>query len=258
VSYPHARTLLNKVPEVTIIFWVIKILSTTTGETAADYLNFDLGLGLTSTTFLMGALLVAALVAQFAVRKYIPWIYWLTVVLISIVGTLITDNLTDTAGVPLETTTILFGIALIVTFTFWYAVEHTLSIRSIDTRRREAFYWLAILFTFALGTAAGDLLAEKLALGYATALLVFAAAIAVIALAHFGLKLGAVITFWLVYILTRPLGASLGDLLSQDRDAGGFGLGATTTSVLFLAVIVIFVSYLSVTARPRTAMATSR
>jgi uncharacterized membrane-anchored protein len=258
VSYPHARTLLNKVPEVTIIFWVIKILSTTTGETAADYLNFDVGLGLTSTTYLMGALLVAALVAQFAVRKYIPWIYWLTVVLISIVGTLITDNLTDTAGVPLETTTILFSIALIVTFTFWYAVERTLSIRSIDTRRREAFYWLAILFTFALGTAAGDLLAEKLALGYATALLVFAAAIAVIALAHFGLKLGAVIAFWLVYILTRPLGASLGDLLSQDRDAGGFGLGATTTSVLFLAVIVIFVSYLSVTARPRTAMATSR
>jgi uncharacterized membrane-anchored protein len=258
VSYPHARTLLNKVPEVTIIFWVIKILSTTTGETAADYLNFDVGLGLTSTTYLMGALLVAALVAQFAVRKYIPWIYWLTVVLISIVGTLITDNLTDTAGVPLETTTILFSIALIVTFTFWYAVERTLSIRSIDTRRREAFYWLAILFTFALGTAAGDLLAEKLALGYATALLVFAAAIAIIALAHFGLKLGAVIAFWLVYILTRPLGASLGDLLSQDRDAGGFGLGATTTSVLFLAVIVIFVSYLSVTARPRTALATSR
>jgi uncharacterized membrane-anchored protein len=258
VSYPHARTLLNKVPEVTLVFWVIKILSTTTGETAADYLNVDLGLGLTSTTYLMGALLVAALVAQFAVRRYIPAVYWLTVVLISIVGTLITDNLTDAAGVPLETTTILFSIALIVTFTFWYALERTLSIRSIDTRRREAFYWLAILFTFALGTAAGDLLAEKLALGYATALLVFAAAIAVIALTHFGVKRGAVITFWLVYILTRPLGASLGDLLSQDRDAGGLGLGATTTSVLFLVVIIALVSYLSVAARPRAAMATSR
>jgi uncharacterized membrane-anchored protein len=258
VSYPHARTLLNKVPEVTIIFWVIKILSTTTGETAADYLNFDLGLGLTSTTYLMGTLLVAALVAQFAVRRYIPAIYWLTVVLISIVGTLITDNLTDAAGVPLETTTILFSIALIITFTFWYAVERTLSIRSIDTRRREAFYWLAILFTFALGTAAGDLLAEKLALGYATALLVFAAAIAVIALTHFGVKRGAVLTFWLVYILTRPLGASLGDLLSQDRGAGGLGLGATTTSFLFLVVIIGLVSYLSIVARPRTALATSR
>jgi uncharacterized membrane-anchored protein len=258
VSYPQARTLLNKVPEVTIIFWVIKVLSTTTGETAADYLNFDLGLGLTNTTYLMGALLVAALVAQFAVRRYIPAIYWLAVVLISIVGTLITDNLTDAANVPLETTTIIFSLALIVTFAFWYALERTLSIRSIDTRRREAFYWLAILFTFALGTAAGDLLAEKLELGYATALLVFAAAITVVALAHFGMKLGAVIAFWLVYILTRPLGASLGDLLSQDRDAGGFGLGATTTSVLFLAVITALVSYLSIAARPRTALATPR
>jgi uncharacterized membrane-anchored protein len=250
VSYPQARTLLNKVPEVTIIFWVIKILSTTTGETAADYLNFNLGLGLTSTTYLMSALLVAALVAQFAVRRYIPAIYWLTVVLISIVGTLITDNLTDTAGVPLETTTVVFSIALIATFAFWYAVERTLSIRSIDTRRREAFYWLAILFTFALGTAAGDLLAEKLALGYAMALLVFAAAIAVIALTHFGVKRGAVISFWLVYILTRPLGASLGDLLSQDRDAGGLGMGATMTSLLFLVVIVVLVTYLSVKPRP--------
>lgn len=250
MSYPQARTLLNKVPEVTIIFWAIKVLSTTTGETAADYLNFDLGLGLTNTTYLMGALLVAALVAQFAVKRYIPAIYWLAVVLISIVGTLITDNLTDAANVPLETTTIVFSIALIATFAFWYAIERTLSIRGIDTRRREAFYWLAILFTFALGTAAGDLLAEKLALGYATALLVFAAAIAVVALAHFGMKLGAVIAFWLVYILTRPLGASLGDLLSQDRDAGGLGLGATTTSVLFLAVIIALVTYLSVRTRP--------
>jgi uncharacterized membrane-anchored protein len=246
----YLRALLNKVPEVTAIFWIIKVLSTTTGETAADYLNFDLGLGLTVTTYVMGVLLVAALVVQFAVRRYIPAIYWLAVVLISIVGTLITDNLTDAAGVPLETTTIVFSIALIVVFAFWYALERTLSIRSIDTRRREAFYWLAILFTFALGTAAGDLLAEKLALGYATALLVFAAAIAVVALAHFALKLGAVIAFWLVYILTRPLGASLGDLLSQDRDAGGLGMGATSTSLSFLVIILALVVYLSVKPRP--------
>lgn len=251
MTYPqHGRALLNKVPEVTIIFWLIKVLSTTTGETAADYLNFDLGLGLTVTTYLMGALLIVALIAQFAVRRYIPAVYWLAVVLISIVGTLITDNLTDAAGIPLETTTIVFSVALIITFAVWYAVERTLSIRSVDTRRREAFYWLAILFTFALGTAAGDLLAEKLALGYAPALLVFAGAIAVIAFAHFALRLGAVIAFWLVYILTRPLGASLGDLLSQDRDAGGFGLGATTTSLLFLVIIVAMVIYLSTRPAP--------
>jgi uncharacterized membrane-anchored protein len=179
---------MNKVPEVTVVFWLIKVLSTTTGETAADYLNFDLGLGLTTTTYLMGALLVAALAVQFALRRHVPAVYWLAVVLISIVGTLITDNLTDTAGMPLETTTIVFSAALVVTFAVWYAVEGTLSIRAIDSRRREAFYWLAILFTFALGTAAGDLLAEKLALGYATALLVFGAAIAIIAAAHFALR----------------------------------------------------------------------
>jgi uncharacterized membrane-anchored protein len=253
LSYQAVRDrtqLLNKVPEVTIVFWLIKILSTTTGETAADYLNFDLGLGLTSTTYLMGALLLGVLAIQFALTRYVPAVYWLTVVLISIVGTLITDNLTDTAGIPLETTTIVFSAALIATFAIWYAVERTLSIRSIDTRRREAFYWLAILFTFALGTAAGDLVAEKLALGYATAAIIFALVIAVIALAHVVLKLGAVIAFWLVYILTRPLGASLGDLASQDRGAGGLGMGATTTSVVFLVIIVALVGYLSTARRP--------
>ena len=151
------RRMLNKVPEVTLYFWVIKILCTTVGETAADYLNENLGFGLTNTTYLVGALLIAALVFQFRARKYVPGIYWLAVVLISVVGTLITDNLVDNFGVALETTTIAFSIALAVTFAAWYRSEHTLSIHTIVTTRREAFYWLAILFTFALGTAAGDL-----------------------------------------------------------------------------------------------------
>ena len=254
----RGRTLLNKVPEVTAVFWIIKVLSTTVGETAADYLNFNLNLGLTSTTYLMSALLVIALIVQFRAGRYIPWVYWLAVVMISIVGTLITDNLTDTAGVPLETTTIVFSAALVVTFAIWYALERTLSIRAIDTGRREAFYWLAILFTFALGTAAGDLAAEKLDLGYATAVLIFAALIALVALARFGVKLNAVLSFWLVYILTRPLGASLGDLLSQDRHVGGLGLGATVTSVVFLITIVALVGYLTVGSRPRAALATTR
>jgi uncharacterized membrane-anchored protein len=248
------RTILNKVPEVTAIFWIIKVLSTTTGETAADYLNVNLGLGLTTTTWLMTGLLAAALVAQFATRRHIPAVYWLAVVLISIVGTLITDNLTDTAGVPLETTTIAFSIALVAVFAFWYATERTLSIRAIDTRRREAFYWLAILFTFALGTAAGDLASEQLALGYGLALLIFGALIAVVALARLGARLNTVLSFWLVYILTRPLGASLGDLLSQNHDDGGLGFGPTTTSMLFLTVILVLVSYLSLTPRRTPAM----
>jgi uncharacterized membrane-anchored protein len=241
--------MLNKVPEVTLYFWLIKVLCTTVGETAADYLNANLGLGLTNTTYVMGALLIVALAVQFRKRQYVPSVYWLAVVLISVVGTLITDNLTDNFGVALETTTIIFSIALAVTFAAWFASERTLSIHTICTSRREGFYWLAILFTFALGTAAGDLIAERLAVGYWKSALIFGAAIALIALAHYRLRLNAVLAFWLAYILTRPLGASIGDYVSQTRADGGLGLGTTGTSVLFLATILALVVYLTVTRR---------
>jgi uncharacterized membrane-anchored protein len=243
------RTMLSKVPEVTLFFWIIKILCTTVGETAADYLNETLGLGLTKTTYILGSLLIAVLLVQFVLRRYHPSVYWLTVVLISVVGTLITDNLVDNFGVALETTSIIFAVALTLTFIAWYAVERTLSIHSIFTTRREAFYWLAILFTFALGTAAGDLAAERLSLGYSISGLVFAGMIAVITIAYYRFRLNAVFAFWAAYILTRPLGASIGDFLSQAHAAGGLGLGATETSALFLAAILALVVYLSVTRR---------
>ena len=169
--------MLNKVPEVTLYFWIIKVLCTTVGETAADFLNDNLGLGLTKTTFVTGAVLVVALVFQFRVRRYVPAIYWLAVVLISVVGTLITDNLTDNFGVSLVTTTVVFSFVLAAVFAAWYASERTLSIHTIVTTRREAFYWLTVLFTFALGTAAGDLTAERLAVGYWKSALLFAALI---------------------------------------------------------------------------------
>jgi uncharacterized membrane-anchored protein len=237
--------MLNKVPEVTLYFWVIKILCTTVGETAADFLNTHLHLGLTGTSVVMGALLITVLFFQFRARRYIPSIYWTAVVLISIVGTLITDNLVDNAGVPLQTTTIIFAIALAVTFAVWFAFEKTLSIHTIFTTRREAFYWLAVLFTFALGTAGGDLAAEKLSLGYWLAAGIFAGAIALTAALHYGVKLNAVFAFWVAYILTRPLGASLGDGLSQPSDAGGFGLGTVGTSAIFLGTILALVLYLT-------------
>ena len=243
------RALLNKVPEVTIWFWVIKILATTVGETAADYLNDTLGFGLTKTTVVVGAVFLVVLGFQFAARRYVPPLYWATVVLISVVGTLITDNLTDNLGVPLELTTALFALALGLTFAGWYASERTLSIHSIVTRRREAFYWLAILFTFALGTAAGDLIAERLGAGYWLSALLFAALIGAVAASHLVFKANAVLTFWIAYVLTRPLGASLGDGFSQDKVDGGLGLGTTLTSVLFLVVIVAVVSYLAVSKR---------
>lgn len=242
-----ARTLISKVPEVTIYFWIIKILATTVGETAADFLATNLHLGLTWTTVFMAALLAVSLVFQFRAPRYVPAIYWLSVVLLSIVGTLITDNLTDRFGVSLKLTTTLFAIALAIVFAVWYSNEKTLSIHSILTAKREAFYWLAILFTFALGTASGDLVAETFNVGYWKSALMFGGAIALIALAWRSLRLPAVLAFWVAYILTRPLGASIGDFLSQPRQDGGRGLGTTTTSALFLAAILVVVLYLTKT-----------
>ena len=257
-AVPIGKMLLSKVPEITIFFWIIKVLCTTIGETAADYLNETLGFGLTNTSLVMAVLLAVVLIVQFRKDRYVPWVYWLSVVLISVVGTLITDNLTDNLGVSLVTTTVIFGIVLAIVFAVWFKSEKTVSIHSIDTFKREAFYWLAILFTFALGTAAGDLVAEKFALGYLTALFIFAGVIALIAAAHYILKFiyteehrmftpNAVLAFWLAYIMTRPLGASIGDYLSQARADGGLGLGTTVTSYIFLSAIAATVIYLSTT-----------
>lgn len=241
--------MLNKVPEVTIFFWIIKIMATTVGETGADFLIFNFKLGLTITSCIMGALLVAALLIQIISKKYVPWIYWLAVVFISVVGTLITDNLVDNFGVSLETTTILFSLALLATFIAWYASQRTLSIHTIYTLKRELFYWVAILFTFALGTAAGDLAAEGLHLGYAVSGLIFAALIGVVMISYYLFKANAVAAFWIAYILTRPLGASFGDYLSQPIANGGLGFGTISTSITFLVIILSLVVYLSITRR---------
>jgi uncharacterized membrane-anchored protein len=240
--------MLSKVPEVTIHFWIIKVLCTTVGETASDFLNVNLGLGLTGTSIAMGIILLAVLFFQFKANKYIPSIYWLAVVLISIFGTLITDNLTDNLGIPLEVSTIVFSVALLLTFAIWFVKERTLSIHSIFSRRRESFYWLAILFTFALGTGAGDLMAESLGLGYLVTGIIVCTVIAVMTIA-WRLRLDAVLAFWIVYILSRPLGASLGDYLSQSHANGGMGLGASITSAVFFVAILVVVIFLTYTHR---------
>jgi uncharacterized membrane-anchored protein len=239
------RKMINKVPEITLYFWIVKILCTTVGETGADFLNTNLNFGLTNTTYATGALLLGVLVAQFRLKRYIAGVYWLAVVLLSVFGTLITDNLTDNFGVSLVTTTVIFSIVLATVFAAWYKSEKTLSIHSIVTTKREVFYWLTILFTFALGTAAGDLVAEKLNLGYLVSAIIFAGVIAAIAFTHSRRKINGVLAFWIAYILTRPLGASLGDYLSQPRDTGGLGLGTVVTSALFLGTILAVVVYLT-------------
>jgi uncharacterized membrane-anchored protein len=244
------RALVNKVPEITLTFWAIKILATTVGETAADYLNFNLGIGLANTSLVMAALFVLVLAFQVRARKLHQPLYWLVVVLVSVVGTLVTDNLVDGLGVPLQVLTPIFAVVLIATFGVWYAREKTLSMHHIDTPAREGWYWLAILLTFALGTAAGDLAAETFKLGYLNSTLMFAAAIALVAFAHYAFRLDAVASFWIAYMLTRPLGASFGDWLSQPVANGGLGLGATHTSLAFLAAILLLVAYLALAGRP--------
>lgn len=242
---PAPRTL-NKVPLITAAFWIIKVLATTVGETGADYLNFRLGLGLTTTSLLAAILLLGFLTLQLRQDRYIPWIYWVTVVFLSIVGTLITDNLSDNLGVSLYVSTAVFAAALAATFILWYRSEQTLSIHDITTARRERYYWLAILFTFALGTAAGDLVSEKLSLGYIVAGLIFGGAILIIAIGYFGRMLGSVFAFWSAYVLTRPLGASMGDFLTQAPRDGGLGLPLMTVSAVFLVIILVLVAYLTI------------
>ena len=247
----RARVMLNKVPEVTVYFWIIKILCTTVGESIADYINETLGFGLTNTTVVFSVALVLALVAQFRLSRYVPGVYWLSVVLISVVGTLLTDNMTDGHDVPLWISSTGFAVLLAVVFGVWYARERTLSIHTIVTTPRESFYWLTVLVTFALGTAVGDWTLELTGWSPGVSVLLPLGLILAV-LAAWRLGAGPVLSFWLAYILTRPLGANIGDYLASPHGDGGLGLGTLGTSVLFLGTILAVVVYLTVTDKDRT------
>ena len=240
-----SRQMLNKVPEVTVYFWIIKILCTTVGESFADWINMTLGVGLVNTAILFTVIFVLVLAVQMTLRQYVPVAYWLTVVVVSVTGTLYTDILTDQIGVPLWISTTVFSVILAAVFGIWYARERTLSIHSIVTVPREAFYWLAVLVTFALGTATGDWTLELTGWGPSKAVLLPLALIAIVALA-WRLGANAVLTFWLAYILTRPLGANIGDWLATPSSEKGMGLGTFVTSIIFLGAILVTVIYLSI------------
>lgn len=239
------RTWVSKVPEVTVWFWVIKVLCTTVGESFADWINMTLGVGLTATALIFSGVLAVVMAWQLSLRRYVPFVYWLAVVVLSVTGTLYTDILTDHLGIPLVLSTSAFAAVLAVVFAVWYARERTLSIHSIVTAPRELFYWLAVLVTFALGTAAGDWTLELTGWGPGISVLLPVALIVVVAI---GWRLGAnaVLSFWLAYILTRPLGANLGDWLASPSSQGGLGIGTAVTSVVFLAAILATVGYLTV------------
>jgi uncharacterized membrane-anchored protein len=238
--------MLSKVPEITVWFWIIKILCTTVGESFADWINMTLGVGLNATALIFTVVLAAVLGWQLSLNRYVPFVYWLTVVVVSVTGTLYTDILTDDLGVPLALSTSVFAAVLAVVFGVWWARERTLSIHSIITLPRELFYWLAILVTFALGTASGDWILELTGWGPGTSVLLPAGLIVAVVI---GWRLGAnpVLSFWLAYILTRPLGANLGDWLGFPPDQQGLGLGTAITSVIFLSAILATVVYLTLT-----------
>jgi uncharacterized membrane-anchored protein len=247
----NIKTLLVKVPAITLFFWIIKILSTTVGETLADYLNSTLGLGDNGTIIVMTTVLAVLLAAQLLLTKYVPGIYWATIVAVSTVGTLITDNMHTNFGWQNWQLTILFGVILIAVFAMWWAQEKTLSIKTINTRKREGYYWVAVLATFAMGTAAGDIFLDDLGFPLLGSTFIFLAVIAVIAVLWRIKVLGQVFGFWTIYILTRPLGASFGDYLSLSKDEApdALGLGAQNVTLVFLGLIVALVVYLSITKR---------
>jgi hypothetical protein len=245
----ESRALAVKVPAITAFFWIIKILATTVGETFADFLNQTLGWGLSGTALAMTLFLVVVLVVQFSLRRYIPAVYWLAIVTISTVGTLLTDWLHDGVGVENWQSIIVFAIALALTLLIWFATERTLAMKSINTRVREAFYWLAMLFTFALGTAGGDIFLDDMGLPLTITFIGFAVALLVLLVLWRVGVVGSVLAFWIACVLTRPLGAALGDLLSLPTDETGLGWGAAITSYIFLAIIAALVMYLSMSKR---------
>lgn len=239
------REMLSKVPEITLWFWIIKILCTTVGESFADWINMTLGVGLQTTALIFTVVFAVVLTWQLVLRRYVPFVYWLTVVVVSVTGTLYTDILTDVLGVPLALSTGVFAGVLAIVFGIWWASQRTLSIHSITTTPRELFYWLAILVTFALGTAAGDWILDLTGWGPGVSVLLPAGLIVAVVI---GWRLGAnaTLAFWLAYILTRPLGANLGDWMGFPTDQQGLGLGVAVTSLIFLVAILGTVVYLTV------------
>jgi uncharacterized membrane-anchored protein len=241
-----AQRAASKVPQrITVFFWIIKILTTAQGEATSDYLDHRLDPPIAAA--IAGLALVVALALQFRVRKYVAWVYWLAADMVAIFGTMCADGLHVELGIPYAVSTTFYAVVLVVIFVLWYRTEKTLSIHSIYTRRREAFYWATVLATFALGTALGDLTATTLHLGYLASGIIFTLLFAIPGLAHWRLRLNSVVAFWIAYVLTRPLGASYADWMGVPHSVGGLDLGRAHVAILLTIPIVALVGYLAVT-----------
>ena len=239
--------VMRKVPEITVYFWILKLLTTAMGETTSDFLVNRINPVV--AVALGGVCLVVALILQFSLRRYVAWIYWLAAVMVAIFGTMAADVLHIGLGIPYLVSTLFFSLALVVIFALWFRSEKTLSIHSIYTRRRELFYWAAVMTTFALGTAVGDMTASTMSLGYFSSGILFAILIALPALAYWRFGLNEVFAFWLAYILTRPLGASFADWIGRPRSLSGLGFGTGQISLVLTIFIVALVAYLTITRR---------
>jgi uncharacterized membrane-anchored protein len=234
-----------RVPEITIYFWVIKALSTAMGESTSDYLVHAIDPVIAVLLGFAGFL--AALALQFAMRRYVAWTYWLAVVAVGVFGTMAADVLHVSFGVPYVLSSIFYAVVLVAVFEIWHQTERTLSIHSVNTPRREAFYWAAVVATFAMGTALGDLTSITLHLGYFGSALLFAAVIAIPAIGYWRFGWNAIFSFWFAYVATRPLGASLADWTGKAKSAGGLGLGDDTVALALTLVIFVMVAFLAIT-----------
>lgn len=236
-----AARIAAKVPEITMYFWIIKLLTTGMGEVASDFLFERLNPLISAPLSVL--IFIAAMVLQFKARRFIPWVYWLVVVMVSIFGTMAADVVRVGLGIPYVASTIFFVVALAAILIVWYVKEKTLSVHSIYTRRREIFYWLTVLVTFALGTAAGDMTASSMHLGYLSSGLLFAVVLAIPALGYWLLGWKEIFAFWFAYIMTRPVGASFSDWLSAAHSSGGLGFGKGEVSLVLTILIVILVAF---------------
>ncbi|WP_127901717.1 hypothetical protein [Solirhodobacter olei] len=243
-AVPH-RSPFSKVPEITVLFWIVKVLTTGMGETTSDFLVHHMDPHIAVVIGFLGFL--AAMALQFAAPRYNAWIYWFALVMVSVFGTMAADVLHVGLGVPYAVSTSFFALSLAAILTLWYRSEGTLSIHSIHSRRREAFYWATVLATFALGTAAGDMTAMAMGLGFRDSGVMFAAVIALPALAYWFLGLPEVPAFWFAYIITRPLGASFADWMGVNHQRGGLDWGTGPVSSVLAVLILILVGYLAFT-----------
>ena len=243
------KELINRVARLGIFFWIIKILSTTVGETAADYFSDNLSLGLTLTAIIMGVITIGVTFWNFKQKKYYPPSYWLLIVMMSIEGTLITDLLVEKLNVSILVLDVVFSIAMGLLFYFWYKKEHTLSIHSINNDDREMFYWLIVLTTFALGTGVGDTISEQLSFGYLHSLILFGSIFILAGVLYYFKIISGVLAFWVAFIVTRPIGASLGDLFIQSPKDGGLGISVGIINIIFFIVIIASVIYLTIQQR---------